>query len=84
MLEAMSALGVPPDTRAYNLLLKHHARAGDVGAAQALFKTMRTYGLPLTVVTYNTLMQVRQRHIYPGCWPVSLTCPLCMARQGQS
>jgi len=50
---------VAPGVRAYNTLIKHHARKGDPEGAKLVIKAMRVHGLQPDLVSYNSLMQVR-------------------------
>lgn len=45
-----------PDARLYNLMLHTYGKAGKFSEQQALFRQMKGAGVPMTVVTFNSLM----------------------------
>ncbi|KAK9825475.1 hypothetical protein WJX81_008217 [Elliptochloris bilobata] len=56
LLDAAVRAGVQLDARAYNVLLKGHARARDPGALAGIVAQMRQAQVQPSVVTYNTLV----------------------------
>lgn len=65
LLLRMAAKGVPPDVRAYNILLSGHSRAAATGAMGRLLQRMAAAGVEPSAVTYNTLVDgyVRARDL---------------------
>lgn len=45
-----------PDARLYNLMMHTYGKAGKLSEQQALFRQMKGSGVPMTAVTFNSLM----------------------------
>lgn len=45
-----------PDARLYNLMMHTYGKAGKLSVQQALFRQMKGSGVPMTAVTFNSLM----------------------------
>ena len=56
LLEDMRQAGFRPDVRAYNILLKGHARDRGVASLQELFEDIKRAGLSPSGATYNTMV----------------------------
>ena len=56
LLEEMRRAGFRPDVRAYNILLKGHARERGMASLQELFEEIKRAGLSPSGATYNTLV----------------------------
>lgn len=61
LLERVAAAGEGADPRAYNILLKHHSRAGDTAALPGLLARMAAAGARPSAVSYNTLIDAYAR-----------------------
>lgn len=45
-----------PDSRLYNLMMHTYGKAGKLPEQQALYRRMKGSGVPMTAVTFNSLM----------------------------
>ena len=56
LLDEMREVGFRPDVRAYNMLLKGHARQNDIDSLGDVVEDIQDAGLRPDTTTYNTLV----------------------------
>jgi pentatricopeptide repeat protein len=68
-----------PDARLYNLMMHTYGKAGKLSEQQALFRQMKGSGVPMTAVTFNSLMAFQKtvadaeaclRHVWSSFHPI--------------
>ncbi|KAH9565226.1 hypothetical protein CY35_04G067300 [Sphagnum magellanicum] len=52
--------GLKPDARMYNYMIHMYGKAGKAAEAQALIRQMKGLGLPMSAVTFNSLMSFQK------------------------
>lgn len=52
--------GVKPDVRHFNLMIHTYGKAGKMKEAQSLLRRMKRLGLPLSAVSFNSVMSLQR------------------------